>query len=155
MLKKFSVNFGHLFQNNLDMLQHAWPHPIKLNWSKCSFQGCQTKWKIWNLFIPAIVFNNLKIKKVCKQIGQIQFHLQLENQVLQIQGFWHNHKGNYVALSNLFPPPTSKNKHALTDQFFFKINNADLLQSTLGQPSQTQRTFPETLGVYFRALWAC
>ena len=155
MLKKLSVNFGHLFQNNLEMLQHAWPHPIKLNWSKCSFQGCQTKWKIWNLFTPAIVFNKLKIKKVCKRIGQIHFHLQLENEVLQIQGFWHNHKGNYVASSNLsHPQPPKKTTHWRTN-FFFKIHNAHLLQSILGQPSQTQRTFPETLGVYFRALWAC
>lgn len=73
MLKKLSVNFGHLFQNNLEMLQHAWPHPIKLNWSKCSFQGCQTKWKIWNLFTPAIVFNKLKIKKVSNELAKFIF----------------------------------------------------------------------------------
>ena len=57
-----------------------------------------------------------------------------------------------------FPRPKNKKKHTLMtlmDQIFFEIHIADLLQSTLGQPSQTQQTFPEILAISFRALWAC
>ena len=38
-------------------------------------------------FIYPIVFNISKIKKVCKRIGQMHFHLQLEDQVLEIKFF--------------------------------------------------------------------
>ena len=46
-VKKPSANFGNLFQSTLGMPGHALPHPKKLNWSKCSFDGCLTTWKIW------------------------------------------------------------------------------------------------------------
>ena len=94
-------------------------------------------------FIPPIVFNISKIKIVCKRIGQMYFHLQLENQFLQIKGFWQNHKRNYVPLFNVSSSPNlisvqKKKKHTLMDQIFFKLHIADLFQSTLSQPSQTQ-----------------
>ena len=56
---------------------------------------------------------------------------------------------------SLLPKKKKKKRHTLMDQIFFKIHIAYLLQSFLGQPSQTQRTHPEILAIYFRALWTC
>ena len=46
-----------------------------------------------------IVFNISKIKKPCKLIGQINFSLQPEKEVLK-KCFWQNHEGNYGASFN-------------------------------------------------------
>ena len=103
--------------------------------------------------LPPVVFNRLNIKKVCKRIGEICFHLQLENQALQMHGFWQNHKSNYVALFTLLPTPSWKN--TLMDQFFFQNPHCwftlEYFRSTFTNPANLSRDignlFQSTMGM--------
>ena len=114
-------------------------------------------------FIPPIVFNISKIKIVCKRIGQMYFHLQLENQFLQIKGFWQNHKGNYVPLFNVPPSPNlisvQKKKAHIAGPNFFQTSYcwflSEYFTSTFTNPAPSHRYcqfFSERYG-YARHAW--